>query len=282
MSQDENFDDVEVTPPQTIQNEAAGEVSPPSFDPPAKTAKEARVEAMAKASQAAASARSAKATKQQQDGEDDEDGDEEAETTASSKKTKSKKGSKENPQEENVDEAMDEQEEQEEQEEPDDEGDDNEDTESMLSSKKTTPKKAKGAPKEKQPHEEEEDEVMYEPDDADEEAPAPHRSPTKGKGGKGKGGKSSARILAVAKRHQKKRFGKAIEGIGKKGIRRICYRAGIKTVGAGIYPQIRNLMEDIIDKIMKDAICYTSHSRRKTVTREDIIHAMDRNGYKMY
>jgi histone H3/H4 len=74
----------------------------------------------------------------------------------------------------------------------------------------------------------------------------------------------------------------SLKGISDAAIQRIAHKAGVKTVSSLIYDETRDLMKMFLRAIIKDAATYTEHARRKTTTRDDILHASERRGRKIY
>ena len=96
-------------------------------------------------------------------------------------------------------------------------------------------------------------------------------------GGKGKG-KSS---LPVAKRHRKV-LRDNIQGVTKPAIRRLARRGGVKRINKLVYDATRETLKIFLTKIIADAVCYTEHARRKTVTASDVVYALKRSGRTLY
>jgi len=94
----------------------------------------------------------------------------------------------------------------------------------------------------------------------------------KGQKGKGKGG---------ALRH-KKVLRDNIQGITKPAIRRLARRGGVKRINTGVYEETRGCLKVFLEHIIRDAITYTEHARRKTVTALDVIYALKKNGKMIY
>ena len=94
----------------------------------------------------------------------------------------------------------------------------------------------------------------------------------KGKGGKGKAG---------GKRHRKI-IKDNIAGITKPAIRRLARRGGVKRISGLIYEEARGVLKSFLEATVKDAVTYTEHSRRKTVTALDVVHALKRQGRTIY
>ena len=98
------------------------------------------------------------------------------------------------------------------------------------------------------------------------------RLDTGGKGGKGlgKGG---------AKRHRKI-LRDNIQGITKPAIRRLARRGGVKRISAMIYEETRGVLKTFLEGVIRDAVTYTEHAKRKTVTSLDVVYALKRQGRK--
>ncbi|CAL6376959.1 unnamed protein product [Bathycoccus prasinos] len=95
-----------------------------------------------------------------------------------------------------------------------------------------------------------------------------------GKGGKGlgKGG---------AKRHRKV-LRDNIQGITKPAIRRLARRGGVKRISGLIYEETRGVLKVFLENVIRDAVTYTEHARRKTVTAMDVVYALKRQGKTLY
>merc|ERR1712083_116393 len=98
-----------------------------------------------------------------------------------------------------------------------------------------------------------------------------------GKGGKGVNGKVGT------KRISQKRSAKAsIEGITKPAIRRLARRGGVKRISSFVYDDTRQVLKGFLEGIVRDAVTYTEHARRKTVTALDVVYALKRQGRTIY
>nr|XP_053771859.1 uncharacterized protein LOC112313932 [Desmodus rotundus] len=88
----------------------------------------------------------------------------------------------------------------------------------------------------------------------------------RGKGGKGlgKGG---------AKRHRKV-LRDNIQGITKPAIRRLARRGGVKRISGLIYEETRGVLKVFLENVIRDAVTYTEHAKRKTVTAMDVVYAL--------
>jgi len=102
----------------------------------------------------------------------------------------------------------------------------------------------------------------------------------RGKGGKsGKEGKGFGKV--GGKRHRN-RAKDVILGITKPAIRRLARRGGVKRISELVYDEIRLALRNFMDAIIKDAVVYTEHAKRKTVTAMDIVYALKNRGRFLY
>ncbi|KHN46176.1 Histone H4 [Glycine soja] len=83
--------------------------------------------------------------------------------------------------------------------------------------------------------------------------------------GRGKGGKGLGK--GGAKRHRKV-LRDNIQGITKPAIRRLARRGGVKRISGLIYEETRGVLKIFLENVIRDAVTYTEHARRKTVTQE--------------
>jgi len=104
-------------------------------------------------------------------------------------------------------------------------------------------------------------------------------SPT-GKGvGRGKAGKGLGKGGMI--RHRKV-LKDNIRGITKPAIRRLARRGGVKRISGLIYDEARVVVMKFLEDIIKDAVTYTEHARRKTVTAMDVVYALKHNNRTIY
>lgn len=73
-----------------------------------------------------------------------------------------------------------------------------------------------------------------------------------------------------------------IKGITKPAIRRLARRGGVKRIGGLIYEEIRGVLKTFLEDIVRDAVHYTEHARRKTVTGMDVVCALKLRGRTLY
>ena len=97
--------------------------------------------------------------------------------------------------------------------------------------------------------------------------------------GRGKGGKGLGK--GGAKRHRKV-LRDNIQGITKPAIRRLARRGGVKRISGLIYEETRSVLKSFLESVIRDAVTYTEHARRKTVTAMDICYALKRQGKTLY
>ena len=97
--------------------------------------------------------------------------------------------------------------------------------------------------------------------------------------GRGKGGKGLGK--GGAKRHRKV-LRDNIQGITKPAIRRLARRGGVKRISGAIYEETRGVLKVFLENVVRDAVTYTEHARRKTVTALDVVYALKRQGRTLY
>ncbi|XP_058076383.1 uncharacterized protein LOC131224962 [Magnolia sinica] len=118
-------------------------------------------------------------------------------------------------------------------------------------------------------------------------SPNPTRNPsdtsektvTAAMSGRGKGGKGLGK--GGAKRHRKV-LRDNIQGITKPAIRRLARRGGVKRISGLIYEETRGVLKIFLENVIRDAVTYTEHARRKTVTAMDVVYALKRQGRTLY
>ncbi|XP_071517653.1 histone H4-like [Panulirus ornatus] len=87
--------------------------------------------------------------------------------------------------------------------------------------------------------------------------------------GRGKGG---------AKRHRKV-LRDNIQGITKPAIRRLARHGGVKRTSGLIYEETRGVIKVFLENVIRDAVTYTEHAKRKTVI---VVYALKRQGRTLY
>jgi len=83
-------------------------------------------------------------------------------------------------------------------------------------------------------------------------------------------------------RHGRKVLRDNIQGITKPAIRRLARRGGVKRISGLIYEETRGVLKVFLKNVIRDAVVYTEHARRKTVTPMDVVYALRRQGRTLY
>ena len=96
-----------------------------------------------------------------------------------------------------------------------------------------------------------------------------------GFGGKGLS-KGGAKRLSYRKRRD------PLLGVTKPAIRRLARRGGVKRISGLMYDESRSVLQDFLSNVVKDAVIYTDHAKRKTVTAMDVVYALKRGGRTIY
>ena len=73
-----------------------------------------------------------------------------------------------------------------------------------------------------------------------------------------------------------------IQGITKPAIRRLARRGGVKRISGLIYEETRGDLKVFLEDVIRDAVNYTEHTMRKTVTAMDVVYALKRQGRTLY
>jgi histone H3/H4 len=59
-------------------------------------------------------------------------------------------------------------------------------------------------------------------------------------------------------------------------------RGGVKRTSGLIYEETRGVLKVFLENVLRDAVTYTEHARRKTVTAMDVVYAFKRQGRTRY
>lgn len=89
--------------------------------------------------------------------------------------------------------------------------------------------------------------------------------------GRGKGGKGFGKGGA---KHHRKVLRDYIQGITKPG--------GVKRISGLIYEETRGVLKIFLENYIRDAVTYTEHAKRKTVTVMDVVYALKRQSRTLY
>ena len=70
-----------------------------------------------------------------------------------------------------------------------------------------------------------------------------------------------------------------VQGISTKpAIRRLARRAGVKRISGLVYQETREILRFFLETVIQDAVMYSEHAKRKTVTALDVVYALKRQG----
>ncbi|XP_056869728.1 histone H4-like [Takifugu flavidus] len=83
-------------------------------------------------------------------------------------------------------------------------------------------------------------------------------------------------------KRQRKDLRDNIQGITKPAIRRLAHRGGVKRISGLIYEETRGVLKVFLENVIRDAVTYTEHAKRKTVTAMDVAYALKRQGRTLY
>ena len=98
--------------------------------------------------------------------------------------------------------------------------------------------------------------------------------------GRGKGGKGLGKGKKGPKRYRNSKPN--IMGVTKPAIRRLARRGGVKRISGNIYEETRGTLKVFLENVVRDAVTYCDHAKRKTVTALDVVYALKRQGTKLY
>ena len=97
------------------------------------------------------------------------------------------------------------------------------------------------------------------------------------RGGRGMGGKGLGGLGKPRKIRHRKVLRDNIQGVTKGAIQRLAQVAGVKRISGLVYEEIRGVLKVYLENVLKNAILYTEHSRRRTVSVEDVEAALNRH-----
>jgi histone H4 len=97
--------------------------------------------------------------------------------------------------------------------------------------------------------------------------------------GRGKGGKGLGK--GGAKRH-KKILRDNIQGITRPAIRRLARRGGVKRISGLVYEEVRGVLKQFLERVIRDTITYTEHAKMRTVTALHVIYALKHQGREIW
>ena len=74
----------------------------------------------------------------------------------------------------------------------------------------------------------------------------------------------------------------AVHGISKASFCRLARCVGVQRMSGLIYKEVRGVLKQFLESIIKDAIIFTQYCHRKTVTPVDVIFALKQHGRNVY
>lgn len=86
-------------------------------------------------------------------------------------------------------------------------------------------------------------------------------------------------------RHANKRvsvIGTNCDGLTRPAIRRLARRGGVKRISDDTYETAQTAQRLFLELVIRDAVLYTEHARRKTVTTLDIVYSLKRLGKTLF
>ncbi len=86
----------------------------------------------------------------------------------------------------------------------------------------------------------------------------------------------------VMTRRQQKAFTSSKDSITKHAISRLARVAGVKSLNGLIYEELRLVSVVFLEDVLSKAIAMTEHSRRKILSREDVLEGLRLENYPMY
>jgi histone H4 len=78
------------------------------------------------------------------------------------------------------------------------------------------------------------------------------------------------------------KYARSLSNVQKPAIRRLARRGGVKRISGLIYEETRGVLKVFLENVIRDAVTYTEHARRKTVTALDVVYALKRQGKTLY
>jgi histone H4 len=73
-----------------------------------------------------------------------------------------------------------------------------------------------------------------------------------------------------------------INGVTKGSIRRLSRRGGVKRISGLIYEEVRGVLKNYVESVVRDSVSFTECAGRKTVTALDVVYALKNRGRILY
>jgi histone H4 len=71
---------------------------------------------------------------------------------------------------------------------------------------------------------------------------------------------------------------KEVPNVTEPAIHCLARRGGVKRISVLIYEETRGVLKIFLENVIRDAVTYTEHAKRKTVTAMDVVYALKRQG----
>ncbi|KAH8123088.1 histone-fold-containing protein [Trichoderma asperelloides] len=75
-------------------------------------------------------------------------------------------------------------------------------------------------------------------------------------------------------RRRRKRLQDSIQGVTRRG--------GVRRISNTIYNDMRDVLKEFLQQVIRDVVLYTEHRNAKTVTLHDVLHSLRRRGRTLY
>lgn len=95
-------------------------------------------------------------------------------------------------------------------------------------------------------------------------------------------GKKSGEAKGTGAKRLKKVLKDTVKGITRGSIRRLARRGGVKRISGELYDEVRDVLKSFVDGVVRDAVAYTEHAKRRTVTAVDVVNALRKRGKLIY
>lgn len=99
--------------------------------------------------------------------------------------------------------------------------------------------------------------------------------------GRGKTGKQAGR--SATKKTSRLDSKPIAPGVITNGaIRRLARRGGVKRISYATHENVRDYINDFLERVVRDSLTYAEHSKRVTITAMDVVYALKKNGRVIY
>jgi histone H4 len=100
--------------------------------------------------------------------------------------------------------------------------------------------------------------------------------------GRGKVGKQASRSATkkTSKGYEAKQPPAGV--ITNGAIRRLARRGGVRRISLNTHENVRDYINDFLERVVRDSLTYAEHSKRLTITAMDVVYALKKNGRVIY